>query len=396
MSRLPTPVRRVLRSEADELALERMWRGIQRRRAERARGSPRLRWLVMVAAAAAVLVAIVTWRRAGVGTGADAGPLHLAGGSEISALVAPDAPVTFTLSDGSQIELALGARVEALENGPTSFDALVSRGRATFDVRPGGPRRWSIEAGLATVEVVGTRFTVERLPAGARVAVERGVVVVRGERVRDHVQRLAAGESLEVDDHEPIAPPPTAPVESAAAPVSAPAKAPPSPSAAPATPTAPAPSAAWRRLAQEGDNAQAYATLGPAGIASASHDASVDDLLALADVARRSGHPADAVAPLSQVVSSHGEDPRAPLAAFTLGRLQLDALSQPALAAQSFSRAISLGLPTSLQEDAFARLVEARARAGDGAGAKAAARDYEQRFPAGQRLEQVRRWARAE
>jgi transmembrane sensor len=160
-------------------------------------------------------------------------------------------------------------------------------------------------------------------------------------------------------------------------------------------PAVPAPSA-WRRLAQDGDNARAYAALGPAGIARAAHDASVDDLMALADVARRSGHPADAVAPLSQVISAHGQDPRAPLAAFALGRLQLDALSQPGLAAQSFARAISLGLPRSLQEDAFARLVEARARAGDAFGAQTAARDYEQRFPSGQRLEQVRRWAHAE
>jgi transmembrane sensor len=168
---------------------------------------------------------------------------------------------------------------------------------------------------------------------------------------------------------------------------------------APAAPSAaalPAPSAStgWRSLAQQGNNADAYASLGSAGIASAAQGASVDDLLALADVARLSGHPADAVAPLSRVVAEHASDPRTPLAAFTLGRLELDALGRPAQAATAFAQAIALGLPQTLQQDAYARLVQARARAGDMDGARAAARDYEQRFPKGDRLDDVRRWTR--
>ena len=132
--------------------------------------------------------------------------------------------------------------------------------------------------------------------------------------------------------------------------------------------------------------------LGPSGIASSTQTASVDDLLALADVARLSGHPADAVTPLTRVMTEHADDPRAPLAAFTLGRLSLDALGRPAQAAAAFQRAIQLGLPQSLREDAYARMVEARARAGDEAGASAAALDYEQHFPDGKRLREVQRW----
>jgi transmembrane sensor len=122
----------------------------------------------------------------------------------------------------------------------------------------------------------------------------------------------------------------------------------------------------------------------------------VDDLLALADVARLSGHPADAVIPLTRVVTEHAGDPRASLAAFTLGRLELDSLRHPALAAAAFERAMALGLPQSLQEDALARLVEARAQAADAPGARSAAEEYERRFPAGKRLDEVRRWAQAE
>ncbi|HEY8088312.1 MAG TPA: FecR family protein [Polyangiaceae bacterium] len=398
MSGLPVPTGKALRSDVDDVTLERMWRNVQRRRAERARRAPRVRWVAALAAVAAVVAMLLLRDRTP--TMAGPGPLRLEGGGEITALAAQETAVrTVSFSEGSRIELAPGARLQPLENGPTAFSSLLVNGRATFDVRPGGPRRWTVECGMATVEVVGTRFTVERSPGHARVSVERGVVLVRGERVRDRVQRLEAGGSVDVED-VPAATVPPAPTASAAAvvPSSDPMalRVSPLPGAPTQAPAAAPGSAVWRSLAQRGDNADAYAELGPGGIASASRSASVEDLLALADVARLSGHPGDAVTPLSRVLSEHADDPRAPLAAFTLGRLELDTLMHPALAAEAFARAIALGLPQSLQEDAHARLVEARARAGDTSGARAAAQDYEQRFPAGKRLDEVRRWTRTE
>lgn len=395
MSRLPIPTRRVLRSDPDEGSIERVWRNVQRRRAENARRGPRSRWVAAVAAVAAMVVALVVWRDR---QAAALAPLRLLGGDEIAALVAPETtPRRVFFSDGSQIELDPGARIEPLENGPTVFSALLASGRATFDVRPGGPRRWTVECGIATVEVVGTRFTVERSPGRARVSVQRGVVLVRGERVRDRVQRLEADQALDVEDLTAGAPALALP-DPTNIPIPRPSSQgvlPPPPPRGSAVVAAAAPPS-WRKLAQTGDTADAYAELGPAGIASASRAASVDDLLALADVARLSGHPADAVTPLAHVVSDHAGDPRASLAAFTLGRLQLDSLRQPALAAAAFERAVALGLPQSLQEDAFARLVEARAKAGDASGARSAAEEYARRFPAGKRLEEVRRWAEPE
>jgi transmembrane sensor len=397
---LPTPVRRVLQTEVDETTLGRVWRGIQRRRAEKLRQRASVRWGAALVAAAAVIVGVfVGLRRAGFENAGVAGrTLQLAGGGEVESIVAPAAsPRTVAFSDSSRIDLSPGARIEPLENGGTWFSVLLAKGRATFDVHPGGPRRWTVECGLLTVEVVGTRFTVERTPEHARVDVERGVVLVRGDRVRDHVQRLAAGDSLEVEvasSEEPgtassaragevdALPPAPKKLPSAAA-----------PRAAGLPPDGPV---SWRTLAQRGDHARAYAELGSQGIATATQSASADDLLALADVARLSGHPADAVAPLSRVVSEHGSDPRASLAAFTLGRVHLDALSQPSAAAGAFERAIALGLPQSLEGDAYARLVEARARAGDAAGAQAAASEYQRRFPTGDRLNEVRKWSHAD
>jgi transmembrane sensor len=370
-----------------------VWRGIQRRRAQRARKRLPLRRSVPLVAAAAVCAVIlfVARRRGGPphATGPINGSLRLAGGGDVVAVVASEGTGrAVAFSEGSRVELGPGSRLDPVENSATAFGVRVITGRATFDVHPGGPRRWSIECGPVRVAVVGTRFGVECALGRARVEVEHGVVRVSGERVREGEQTLSAGMSLEVEDsEEPQAPPPL--------PIVVPALRPPLPPPR-STSTAPPLPVPWRSLAEQGDNASAFEQLGSQGIARASENASVNDLLKLADVARLSGHPGDAVAPLSRVVTDFPQDPNAPLAAFTLGRLQLDVFAQPGTAADTFQRAIGLGLPQSLEADAYARLVEARTRAGDAAGAQAARQDYERRFPGGQRLDEVRKRSRGD
>ncbi len=119
----------------------------------------------------------------------------------------------------------------------------------------------------------------------------------------------------------------------------------------------------------------------------------VAHLLGVADRARLAGHADDAIVPLRRIVSEHPGDPRAALASFMLGRVELDTLEDPAKAALAFSQAIALGLSRGLLEDAYARLVEARARAADAEGARKAAADYAARFPYGARSAAVARWA---
>jgi hypothetical protein len=75
-----------------------------------------------------------------------------------------------------------------------------------------------------------------------------------------------------------------------------------------------------------------------------------------------------------------------------LGRIELDTLSHPDRAAKAFARAIDLGLPAGLVEDGYARLVEARSRAGDRAGARAAFDTYTRAFPRGAHAATMRRW----
>jgi transmembrane sensor len=150
-----------------------------------------------------------------------------------------------------------------------------------------------------------------------------------------------------------------------------------------AAPLVPPARPSWRELARSGRHGEAFAALGASGVRRETQRLSVSDLLALADVARLSGHPREAVAPLERILSRFASDPQAPLAAFALGRLELDALDQPRLAAAALERALSLGVPRSLKEDVRARLVEAYGRAGERAAARAAARAYLREFPDG-------------
>src|SRR5206468_1411078 len=80
-----------------------------------------------------------------------------ADGRPVVAVTAAAEDLQVPLSDGSQIQLYPGASLVPLEASGTIFSAALQRGSAAFSVRPGGPRRWIIECGLATVEVIGTR-----------------------------------------------------------------------------------------------------------------------------------------------------------------------------------------------------------------------------------------------
>jgi transmembrane sensor len=380
----------------DDATVARLWGGIESRRRSRAR----TRSALTVAAGGALALAL--WTTAGMhptelaathpervpalAPALVAGPVHLASGGAVDRLEAAAASRHVALDDGSTIDLARGAHLEVRANTASAFTGRLD-GTATFDVRPGGPRRWSVVTDLVTVDVLGTRFVVEETETagrkGARVSVDHGVVLVRGDAVPGHFQRLVDGQSLRVT--VPVAEPEhaTATVPAAAARRAGSVRE----DAGASDRERP-----WRALARKGDFDAAYEQLGAGGIAREAEGASVDDLLLLADVARLSRHGRDAVNVLSHVVDGHPSDARAPVAAFTLGRLELDTLEEPRPAATAFARALALGLPGGLVEDAYARLVEAHARAGDLEAARGVASDYERRYPGGSRSPTMRRW----
>ncbi len=383
---LPDPICRVLEDPVDERRVARMWRRIEARRS----GRPRrldlgvLGWAAAGALLALCALVVVGRFSASPGSGPPAiasvtrGPLLLKDGKPLTLTEVPPGGTaqTLALSDGSEVVLEPATVLDPLVAADREVVLLLPRGRATFHVEPGGPRRWLIEAGLATVEVVGTRFTVTRNEGSVKVEVEHGIVLVRGPTVPNGVARLEATQSIVV----------TAAPASAPAPSGEPA-APPVPSARPQ-----APHGTWRDQAAQGQYADAYGALGAAGVARETEAAgSADVLFALADVARLSGHPADAVAPLERLVSAYSTSPRAPLAAVTLGRIELG-LGRPGDAARALDRALALGVPAGLQEDVYARLVEAHVKAGEHAAAAVAKDDYVRRFPGGRRRADVERW----
>ena len=247
------------------------------------------------------------------------------------------------------------------EHGGRGF--ALQAGGARFSVPHDPHRPFVVAAGDVTIQDLGTTFTVRYLAA------DRLTVAVEEGRVRVHANgtdtEVAGGATLEV------------PVSTA---VEAPLRKPPRP----VVPSA----AAWRPLAERGQYEEARRALKKAGPAAVRDDTA--DLLLAADAARLSGHPAEAVSYLERVVHGHARDPRAGLAAFTLGRVLLDELGRPREAVDAFALARAVGGP--LAEDALAREVEAASRAGDTSRSRELARTYRQLYPDGRRAKSVARF----
>jgi transmembrane sensor len=294
-------------------------------------------------------------------------------------------------SDGSQVTLDDGARAEVVANQVDQITLLLRKGRGRFQVNPESHKRWVVQAGLASVEVLGTVFTVERTPQGVAVAVERGVVLVRSDALPDGLQRLEAGNRTLVAAQVPPPPaPPSAPEPSAPVEPIEPQALPSSRSPPPPPPSPPAALAPdWRRLAEQGDFADAWGVLEPAFAPTV--DASVDreELLLMADTARSTGHADEAARALERRLDLAPDDAAA---AFTLGRLELERRDRPLEAAERFAQA-ARGTPASpLRYDALVRRVEALRRAGEQDRAAQAAREVLREFPNGAHTARLEKW----
>jgi len=362
MAKLPAPLREHLVEHVDERTVQRVWSGVRARRGGSRFALRRLpAWSYGVLATAAVLLLAVLglrWQEGGppAPLAVSSGPLVSRAGAALSVLGGERASSN-DLADGSSIALTPGSRLEVLENTSKTFVSVLRSGRGSFAVRPGGPRRWTVEAGLATVEVVGTRFSVTRLPDGVAVDVEHGIVLVRSELIQDHVQRLTAGQRLVI--HAPASP-------FASASASAPA------GSAPVTTPTLAPVVAI-------ESARVLPV-------------TLEQLLGQANEQRRRGDVAGAETSLRRALSEHPNEPQAALTAFTLGKLLLDAEGRPRDAAAEFAHCLALSPPSALAEDALFRLGQAQAQAGESEAAQGSARAYIARYPQGRHVADVSRW----
>jgi transmembrane sensor len=341
------------------------------------------RWGVALSLLFALALALVWWSRTH-----EPRALALADGSSLPAAVTGTGPRELKLSDGSTISLAAETQAEVVANQPGKLTLLVRQGKARFEVNPRAHEQWLVEAGLVTVEVVGTLFTVERDTDGVRVGVERGTVIVRGDSLPDRLLRLEAGQSrfvsaekIEAAKMLPVPPQPkVVGLE------------PPSPPSGETRTPAREPTASWRRAAAGGDYVTAWAALEHSGFEGIAKSTSrADELLLLADTARWTGHDAQAAQALEHLLSVAPADPNAPIAAFTLGRLELEKLNRPGAAAAHFEQAAASPALGPLAEDALARRVEALSAAGQPEAAQAAARAAVELFPEGAHAAELRR-----
>lgn len=239
------------------------------------------------------------------------------------------------LPDDSVAELRYGARVDVDVQREDLVRLLQRSGEVRYEVAPDRSRSFVVDAAGVEVRVVGTIFTVtlddaiDDRTGRVEVTVERGLVEVdNGARVAE----LGPGDHLSVDvDDEVIVMEPE-PEPRAARPSSA----------------------------------------GP----------SVDVLLAEADAARAGGDLGRAAAALSELVRRYSGDPRAYSAYFQLGKVER-ARGRHAAAAAAFAKCWKRAPRGALAEDASAEAAVSWHAAGRADRARAAAKGYLARYPAG-------------
>ena len=269
----------------------------------------------------------------------------------------------FTFKDGSRAELSGSvSQIKVERDAKRHVDLRLLAGHARFEVVPNRKRSFEVQAGGVRVRVIGTSFSMARLSEQTRVSVDKGRVQVFWS---DGKAELAAGESG-------VFPPASG-------------SAPDGLAAGSANRNNLAPE--WRRLAQSGEYKGAYSAL---NAAPNSVREVPEELMLAADVARLSGNPARAVPYLKTVSERFARDPRAPVAAFTLGRVLLDNMGNAGSAAGAFRRARTLAPGGPLALDAWAREVESLRRSGRAEQAADLAQKYLDQFPNGRHAATMR------
>jgi len=342
----------------DEARTERTLEGARRKHARR-----RTQRLALGAGAAVVLAAVV------------AGVVLPSSAPTAPAVASKPEPAERSLSfvDGSQaVLLDDAADVVVARALDTAIDVILRAGRARFEVAPNKERTFQVACGDVIVRVLGTGFELERAGERTHVRVLHGRVAVRWP---GGSTELGAGEAgwFPKLAQAPVAAPEAA-VEAEEDPPSSRER---------------ARAASWRQHAERGEFQEAYRML-ERDRERVSDD--VEELLLAADASRLSGHANEAVPYLQRVVDRHPSDPRAPLAAFTLGGVLMNQLGRPREAEAAYARARAMSPSSALSQDALARQVEAAHRASDAAAARTLALEYLERYPEGRRVQAVRRF----
>jgi transmembrane sensor len=333
-------------------------------------------------AAAAAVAGFVMLRRtaaADIGFSVDGAP-----GKVGEFLPSPaDRAIKLTFNEGTSAVLAPKTRSRVASVSPNGADMIIESGKARLAVVPRAHNRWTVRAGPFVVHVTGTRFDVAWDPVKDRFVLElyegsltlsgcvfgEGNALVAGERVEAgcglaeyRVSKLAARGK----PREP-------PVDVAASA---------SPAASSAEGLAERVRPDWLTLARAGRYGESYRTAEADGFDELCGKSNAGNLLLLGDVARLSGHTDQARAAYLMVRSRFARSQSAAIAAFYLGRLELDA--NPTGSAKKWLLTYLEEMPDGpLSAAALGRLLEVQIAAHDRDSAVALARQYLDRYPSG-------------
>jgi tetratricopeptide (TPR) repeat protein len=288
-----------------------------------------------------------------------------------SVVASDDAPVDFTLAEGTHIELDPRSQVQLLSSSPTSVQLALSGGSAHFNVAKKRSRRFSVRSGPVEVLVTGTQFRVTRAASAmgdrVSVAVEEGTVEVH----REGQERV----SLHAGDHWSTFVERKVPAR--------------------ADVNAPTPSHEAEQAENVVDEERAEPLDEPNDeplVQRESHrrkhahneqPSEAEMLFERANVARRAGLLREAADLFDELVETHARDRHAALAAFELGRMRMDSFGDMKGAVSALERALSLDARRAFAEDALARLTLAYEALGDTKACNKARERYLARYPEG-------------
>jgi hypothetical protein len=326
-------------------------------------------------------------------------------GGWIAAAEGQSVPIRF--SDGTLLTLRQQGRARVVDVNATGASVFVERGKLRAAVVPRPDGQWRLFMGPYRVRVTGTRFDVGWEPETERfdLSLLEGSVAVSGPAIEGE-RIVRAGESLELarpvagKASEPATSPERGPERDVAAhPLAQPER---STGRArerrgaapqrqrPATERGSPRGPDFRELARAGRYREALAASQREGFERLCQSSDAAELMLLADVARLAGNP-----PLARRAYERarerfpGED--GGQAAFFLGRLAFDERADYAEAARYFQLSLAEQPAGLLAREAAGRLIEARLLSGDGAGARAAARGYLERYADGPHARVARR-----
>lgn len=330
-------------------------------------------------------------------------------GTWLSSTDAMSLPIRF--SDGTRVSLWPEGRGRVTRLSATGADLVLERGRASLDVvrRPGN--HWQVSTGPFVVQVTGTRFLVEWYPEKDAFALElyEGHVRLLGCAFGDG-QDINSGERVEAScSHREFrvsalaektrdARPTTLPQPVRDEPLPAPsagkgalqARVPGDdpdhklPSGSPVSERqGPPQHPSWSRLARHGRFADAYDAAVASGFEAECANRSAEDLLLLGDAARLTGHLDRARQAYDATRNRFAGTSSAALAAFQMGRAELDQRGDYASAERWLNAYLAEEPSGTLVAPAMGRLMEAEARLGRADLARTIAQRYLDRFPNG-------------